>query len=255
MGERSPAEEPPVDMALVARDDLLLDVLSRSERPGADDEVAAMLAAWRADLDAEPYPRLDPHPHLEPAAKPWRLWRPLLLAAAALVALAGTLTVAASATGRGSPLCLVTTTACEDLPDSQLALQAEEAIAKASTALDNSQVDEARQLLAQADALADRIHDEAIRLPLKDKIDALSTQIDLAARPSAPPTTIPAPSASPGTGQPTGATPKPTTTSGGILPLPVPTVPVPLPTIPLPLPTLPLPTLPVPLPTLPLPLP
>jgi hypothetical protein len=47
-------EEQPVDLAVLAADTMLLDVLGRGEPAPDDDTVAAMLAAWRADLAVDP---------------------------------------------------------------------------------------------------------------------------------------------------------------------------------------------------------
>ena len=62
----TPSDEP-IDLVAVQADDELINALSagpggvRGRRPAgydADDRVAAMLAAWRAEVDAEPIPEL-----------------------------------------------------------------------------------------------------------------------------------------------------------------------------------------------------
>ena len=50
---RGPIEDPPVDVREIAAADELLDALGRGAEVPEDDQLAGLLAAWRADLDAD----------------------------------------------------------------------------------------------------------------------------------------------------------------------------------------------------------
>ena len=65
MTERTPGGRGVMDLEVLARDDVLLDALGRGQVPRADDDLAAMLAAWQADIaDGAPEPAVvrDPAP-------------------------------------------------------------------------------------------------------------------------------------------------------------------------------------------------
>jgi Anti-sigma-D factor RsdA to sigma factor binding region len=47
------------ELAALRTDDLLLDALGRGEPATGDDELAALLGAWRAEMDTEPLPTID----------------------------------------------------------------------------------------------------------------------------------------------------------------------------------------------------
>ncbi|MBQ0893743.1 hypothetical protein KBX37_11645, partial [Micromonospora sp. U56] len=53
MTRHEPDSGEQLDLGTVTRDDLLLDALGRGEEGADGDDLAAMLAAWRADLTAD----------------------------------------------------------------------------------------------------------------------------------------------------------------------------------------------------------
>jgi uncharacterized membrane protein YgcG len=254
--------EQPVDLGAVARDDALLDALGRgAEHPPAD-EFAAMLATWRADLTADE-DVADPAPARKPTrARRGRLARIVLAAAAAVLALAGTATVAAGRAEPGSPLWPITNLVYADRADSLVAAQdARHALAQAREAVTAGRYAEADRLLNRATALAGGVRESGTRQLLLDEIAAVQALLP-AATPapttsgapgsSATPTPKSSPSRGAGSGSHagggstgggnrgggnTGGTPSPSASSGGgltnILPsLPLPSLPLP------PLPTL-----------------
>src|SRR2546423_6531200 len=110
MSEQTP--ERPVDLDVLRADDLLLDALGRGEPGPDDDAIAAVLAAWRADLvdtdgTAEAEEEQDEAPLAEgvPISRATR--RPpvrLAVAAAVLAVVAGGTGIAAAHATPGSPL-------------------------------------------------------------------------------------------------------------------------------------------------------
>jgi len=246
------------DVTVLARDDALLDALGRGEPAPADDAVAGLLAAWRSELDppterttvrtAVPLAIPPLHaPATERATRRWRPSRVLVAAAAALIGLAGGLTVAAGSAGPDSPLWPITRVVYPERAESRVAqAQAESAIDRARTAVEESRYADADRLLREATTLTGQIQDEGVVRRLLDEIAAVRSLLPGVL----PDGSVPGGSSSggqpPATGQTpgSGGGPAPTTAPGGGLPLPslpVPSVPVPT----LPLPSLPLPTLPV----------
>jgi len=249
------------DVTVLARDDALLDALGRGEPAPADDEVAGLLAAWRSELDP-PTERttvrtavplaIPPFtaPAIERATRRWRPGRMLVAAAAALVGLAGGLTVAAGSAGPDSPLWPITRVVYPERAESRLAqAQAESAIERARTAVQESRYADADRLLREATTLTGQIQDEGVVRRLLDEIDAVRHLLPgLAPDGSVPGGPSGGQPPAPGQTAGSGGGPTPTAAPGGGLPLPS----VPVPPVPsLPVPTLPLPSLPVP--TLPLP--
>lgn len=280
MSERTPGgDEQAMDLEVITRDDLLLDALGRGEEAPADDGIAALLAAWRADVAADvpelaelrpPTPTADggtpgaPAP-LRPAARARRPRRwALRLAAAviALVALGSGLGIGSRNAGPSSPLWTLTKLL---YPQQAEVRGVEETIAQARAALAAGRLDEAQRLVDQARRELADITDPATVDRLRDQLDALSRQLTAAradATPPAAPPVSPAPAA-PGARPSAGATtpapaPKPTKPGAGSTPGTSPTggggdplLPLPR----LPLPPAPSPSLLSPLPGLPLPLP
>lgn len=232
MSERTPGGgEEAMDLDVLARDDLLLDALGRGEPAPDGDAVAAMLAAWHADLDDVPAPVRPAAPGAEPAVVPLaatrvdeptpisaarsarrrRPWAVRLAAAAvALLALAAGLGVSSRTAGPGSPLWSLTRVL---YPQQAEVRDVEDLITRARAALDAGRLDEAGQLVARArQELAD-VTDPATAARLRAQIDALTR--DLAAAraplPSAVPSPVPSPSA-PAAGP---ATPAARPSSGG----------------------------------------
>ncbi|GAA2051102.1 anti-sigma-D factor RsdA [Williamsia deligens] len=118
--ESSAADREPLDVAAVRADDALLDALSRNRLPGgweltdSDHQLAGMLAGWRHEIDAQPFPQ---HPTLEEveaeiaaagrmASRRGSLRRLRYVAGAAAVAVVafGAVTVLAQNADPGDPL-------------------------------------------------------------------------------------------------------------------------------------------------------
>jgi hypothetical protein len=208
-----------------------------------DDDVAAMLAAWRTDL-AEPAPA--DHPPLRKPLRREVKVRAAIAAAAAVVGLAGGLTIAASDADPGSPLWPITRLVYDDRADSRVAEQdARRAIASARQAIADARYTDAGRHLDEATVLIERIQEGIVARSLRDEVAALRGLLPADVpgpdrSPSAPAGGAPSPVAPPGVapGQSGGPGADPTPTAGDLLPG-------------LPLPSLPLPPLP-PLPSLPI---
>jgi hypothetical protein len=238
MSERNEA----YDVATVTADDQLLDALGRGEAAPADDQVAGMLAAWRGELAAEMPTVRKPTPagvvdlggkRARRALRPGRM---ALVAAAAVVAIAGTVTFAAGEAGPQSPLWPITRLIYSDRAESRLAQQdAEQAIARARQAIAEGRYTDAEKQLTEAKTLIGRVRDEQVAKRLLDEVAAVTGLLPggLLRQPSAPagggPSAPGGATRGPtgGSGSGGGSEPDPTSTSGG-LPLP------PLPSLPLP---------------------
>jgi hypothetical protein len=240
----------PMDIAMIAADDQLFETLRSGGVPEDGDEVAILLAAWRADL-------ADDLPTVRSAAVPAavtgaavrprrRSARALLAAAAAVLALAGAATVVAADARPGSPLWPLTRVLYADRASSAVAEQdAQRAIDQARDAIADRRYSDADELLDEATSRANQVHDAGVLQRLLEQVAALRGLL---------PGAVAAPSTSPSAGQAggggstgTGTDPSPASSPGGILPTAI------LPTGVLPssiLPPLPLPTT---LPGLPLP--
>jgi hypothetical protein len=249
----------------VTADDLLLDALGRGDLSADDDEVAAMLAAWRADLDADDSTEpQDAEPEVAvvapviPIRRVRRLAR-IAVAAAAVLVLGGGLTVAAASGAKpGSPLWPITRVV---FPGQADVAAAQHAIDLARNAAVEGRLDDARRLVDQADSLIARVRSPQDAERLRAELDDVRRMLGDA--PANAPgggstTTTPAPGVTPAQNAPPtgGAGPGggPGVGPGGGPGLPLPTNPgggpgLPLPTNPGGSPGLPLPTLP-PLPPL-----
>jgi len=253
--------EQPVDLGAVARDDALLDALGRGAELSPDDEFAAMLASWRTDLspdapiaDSEAADDEVTGPPLVRKPAHGRLSRVVLAAAAAVLALAGTVAVAAGRAQPGSRLWPITTVVYAERADSLVAAQdARSAIAKAREAVTAGRYAEADRLLDQATTLAGKVHDTGTRQQLLDEVAEVRALLPAGTptattsrAPSANATPTPSPSSSAGSGSHAGSgntgngnsggTPSPSASSGGLLSgilpdLPLPSLPIPLPTL------------------------
>ncbi len=265
------------DLAWVHADDVLLDVLGTGEVPPGDDEVAAMLAAWRADLAADlpalrtaaPAPgsgerTVDLSTVDRRAARPRMRGARALAVAASLVliaALGGVLVAALHATP-GSPLWPISQILNPQRAD---VLTAQDTLDKARTAITQHRYADAGRLLDLAQAQISRVRGPQDAARLRAELEALRLQLAelMNGTPTAPlaPTApaTPVPTQPPGAGGSQGGGGGqpghgPTTGGGGgLVPglplpsLPLPSLPVPVPSLPhLPLPSLPLPSLPLP---------
>jgi hypothetical protein len=273
MSDQIPARSgQPADLDVMHADDLLLDALGRGVAPVGDDEMAALLAAWHADLIADPdtvdLTGADPNaigptgadPTAElptvPATSHRRVrahrgWRQrgvrLGAAAAVLAAVAGGTSAAAASATPDSPLWPITRIVN---PARAGTLGAEKALAQARQAIIDGRYPDAARLLDQASTLISRVRDPADVQRLRAELDtlrrALATATPATGATPAVPGTTPTPSPTPAppgaTGHGGAATPTPTSHPG----LPLPSLPIPLPSGGL------LPSLPIPLPSLPL---
>jgi hypothetical protein len=248
-------DEDPMDIATVARDAELFEALAGGGPVPRDDDVAAMLAAWRADLvDDLPTVRSPaPPPVATPAGSVVTLRRRrsrvLLAAAAAAVALGGVTTAAASVAGPESPLWPITRVLFPDRADATVARQeAQRTIDRAREAVTEQRYADADKLLDEATALIEAIDDPDLAARLLAEVEAIRGLL-----PGLPGTVSqpggggqPRPTTSPGRGGGGGGEPGPTGGGGGgggggnpLPSLPLPTLPLPS----VPLPSLPLPTL------------
>ncbi|HZG92198.1 MAG TPA: anti-sigma-D factor RsdA [Pseudonocardia sp.] len=156
----------PLDLVAVQADDELITALSAGLRVGpaggadTDDRVAAILAAWKAEVDAEPVPELvdvDTAVAAVLAARPRRSpgrvrhLAPLAAAAAIVVMAAGGVSVGAHSADPGEPLFGVTEVLFRDVAQSkQAVVRAEEHIDRARQALVAGQPAVAERELARA---------------------------------------------------------------------------------------------------------
>ncbi|GAA5199020.1 hypothetical protein GCM10023322_73700 [Rugosimonospora acidiphila] len=214
-----------VDLDAVRSDDVMLDALGQSDAVPDDDELAAMLGAWRADLDTEPLPplrydALAPEP--ADAAGDWAPGPPaagkrsrrttsvrprtvrLAVAAALIIATAGGVSVAAAGAQPSDALWPVVKIVHPHVANQR---SAQDAIGKARQAMDEHRYDDARQLIARADALVAKVSDPAQAQRLRDQLNALR-----AALPAATPGGAPA-SPSPHSASSPSQTPTPTPTA------------------------------------------
>jgi hypothetical protein len=237
--------EQPLDVATIAADDLLLDALGQGRRLEQADEVAAMLAAWRADLDGDESAAGDAGVAAPPARI--RRVRPLTrlaVAAALLLVVGGGLTVAASGAKPGSPLWPITQVV---FPEQAHVAAAQDAIDRARRAAAEGRRDDAQRLVDEADGLIGKVTSPADAQRLRAELDEVRRLLAglpvTVPRGETTPSVAPQPpvGGGPGGGT-TGSTPgggDGRTKPGGGLP----TVPAPSPPG-LPLPSLPLPSLP-----------
>ncbi|GGM78626.1 anti-sigma-D factor RsdA [Dactylosporangium sucinum] len=259
--------EQPVDLAAVQADDVLLDALGRGEPAPDGDDLAGLLAAWRADLDTDlppdgistgdilnvPVETVPVEPDADdevaepvPLRRRGTALRRAFAGVAAAALILGGLALGAHRSGPDGPLWPITRVLYPQVVDTRAA---EHAIAQAADAAAAGRYDEARRLLDTATGYAQQVGDPATRQRLLDQIDELRRSLPAAPAPTAQPsstgggptpgTTGPSPAPSPGTttGGPGG---------GGQSPAPG----IPVPNLPSLLPTLPLPSS-IPLPGLP----
>jgi hypothetical protein len=153
------------DLRTIRKDDRLLDRLGRGEpvRGARGDDVEAMLAAWRHTLPTAgpPDPRLLAAITRKPVPKR-RLTRTSVGIAASFVLIGGGVTSAAAFAQPDSPLWPVTRFVYGDLADSRQALAtAAHVLSDARLAAEQGRYDEAAQLLATAEELAEKVDSAA----------------------------------------------------------------------------------------------
>lgn len=169
-------DDEPIDLVAVQADDELISALAAGmtvSAPGvggydADDQVAALLAAWRSDVDAEPIPELvdldTGASTVGAASRPQRRRRHLvsIAAAAAIVVLsAGGVGVGAQSAEPGDTLWGVSRVLYSERAESlEAAERVEVRIAEARDALASGRPEVAAQALAQAQAELDGVRAE-----------------------------------------------------------------------------------------------
>lgn len=226
----------------IDRDDELLTALSQGVRPDPGDPMIEMLADWHADLDTD----------LPPVAplRRRRWWaRPVALGLAAGVLVLGGTTAVASTAQPGSPLWPITQAVYPHKASTRAAEQeATRLLDQAETAIQQGRYNDAVTALTDAARQIALVTEPAARDRLAQRWNDLRAALAALQSGSTP---TAAPSASPATSGGTVNAPQPAPspsrsakTSGGVLPLPLPSQPLPLPSLPLPpLPSL-LPSLP-----------
>ncbi|MEV0570115.1 anti-sigma-D factor RsdA [Dactylosporangium sp. NPDC050588] len=260
--------EQPVDLAAVQADDTLLDALGRGEPAPDGDDLAGLLAAWRAELDTDlpandilimpTEPTADGQDVAEPAPLRQRGTglRRMFAGVAAAALILGGLALGAHRSSPDGPLWPITRVLYPQVVDTRAA---EHAIAQAADATAAGRYNEARRLLDTATGYAQQVGDPATRQRLLDRIDEIRRSLPAASAPtgqpsstgggSTPGTTGPSPAPSPGTttdGPGGGGNPGGSNPGGGQSPAPG----IPVPDLPSLLPSLPLPSS-IPLPGLP----
>lgn len=231
---------PQDELLAIAQADALLDMLGRGEPVDEDDNIAALLAAWRADLAAEPAqtstirvaypaaPGADPDPTPGSARRrtvrrftPTSRRARIAVAAAGIAAVMGGIAAVAATATPGSPLWSISRVIYPQRADR---VAAEDALSRARQDINDRDFPRARNALDQAASLISQVHDprQAARLQaeleqLRQLLVTSTTGIPLPT-PSAGPT--PQPSSSPDRkGQPPGVS---TGGPGSLLPSPHP---------------------------------
>ncbi|MGN9806368.1 anti-sigma-D factor RsdA [Micromonospora sp. L32] len=227
-----------LDLGTVTRDDLLLDALGRGEEGTDGDDLAAMLAAWQADVTAgvdetgtsDRFPavgtqaggrggadlRSGPYDaragRVRPRRpRPWALR--LAAAVAAVLVLATGLGVGSKNAGPTSPLWSLT----KVLHPEQAAVRTvEQSIARARDAVAAGRLDDARHWVDRAQQDLTSVTDPADAARLRAEIDAVLRDLAAASCPGWPrcaPPAPPAPAASTTGGSPSAPAPAPPPTA------------------------------------------
>ncbi|MFG3708074.1 anti-sigma-D factor RsdA [Micromonospora sp. NPDC047670] len=224
MSEHRPDGGEELDLATVARDDQLLDALGRGEPGPADDDLAAMLSAWRSDIDADSHGSADlPRVAAEPgrpvgpaadlppvstAARSAPLGRRVLRLAAAVIAVSAIvagLGVGSRNAGPTSALWSLTRVLYPQQADVRLV---EDTIRRARSAATAGRFDEARGLVDQARRELASVDDPAALDRLDAEVDALHRELlDAVPTPGAPSAGASTPPGGNGTPTPTRPSP------------------------------------------------
>lgn len=254
-GDPDSLEHTACDEADLDRTESVLAALGAGERPdGAEDALLALLAGWRAEVDAAPLPPLPGDDEIAAALAPnvtplrprrgWAparehhhgerpaLWQAVTGAAAVAAIIVGGLSVAAHSAMPGDPLWGVSKTIfSERAGDVELVADLSQHLAAADAAAREGHTEEAKRLLGEVTDRLDEVSDAAERVELMKRRDAIRRDLSRIT-----PTTVPSPAPAPPLPPAPGA--------ATLVPVPVP----PLPTTPvLPPPPAGLPVIPVPL--------
>ncbi|WP_141564780.1 hypothetical protein [Dietzia alimentaria] len=252
-------DEHDVDPVEVDRDDELLNALGRGEHPLDDDPLVALLAGWRAEVDAGDLPALPSDEEVEVALAPnvsrlwprrgWAkagehhhgqrpaLWQAVTGAAAVAVVLVGGLSVAAHSAMPGDPLWGVSKTIFSDRAgDVELVSDLSEHLTAADLAAREGDRDKAEKLLGEVSDRLDEVSDASERVELMKRRDAIKRDLSRVT-PSSVPSPAPAPAPEPA--------PKPQPLPGAATLVPGAPVPVPSNLMPPPRPGMPVVPLPL----------
>lgn len=218
------------DLSAVQADDALLDALGGSDPSIADglgdQELNALLVAWRRDIDGEPLAELvDVDTALRTvgtaalakrhaARGRRRLLVPVAVAAAVLaIAFTGTGLAARSAQPGDTLWGLTKVLYADHARSVEAAATAKVDLEKANLALAGGNLDAARQALKEAQAALTQVTDDENRDQLLEQHRQLSAQLDNPQAPVQGPVTTSTPVVPPGTPTPT-PTPSPTSLPG-----------------------------------------
>lgn len=219
----------PLDMAQVRADDALIDGLTQAERPtGADpldERLATLLAAWKADVEADPAGELvdvdSAVAAVRSAPRPHRrrpLFGPLTAAAAIAVMAFGGVGLVAKDSEPGDPLWGISKVLYAERARSvEAAIVIRSHLDVADSALRSGQVEQAEQALAEAQQKLPVVQDKDGKDRLAARTELLRAQLaKLTPIPSAPTTTsTESPSSeTPSSSSSTSETPSSSTPSG-----------------------------------------
>lgn len=211
----------PLDLAAVQADDALLDMLSSAgPAPGdADAELARVLLAWRANVETEPIPELVSTDaaltviagaRRRPAARRHPVLGPVAAAAAVLVITFFGVSLGAKSAEPGDQLWPLTKVLYSDYARSvQAAVDVQDKLDKARSALQQRRPEQARELLDSAQQQLGAVDDSEREAELTDQRNQLEEMLDGTVGPTSEPT-------------PT-TTPDPQTSSSPVSVLPAPT--------------------------------
>ncbi|WP_157122051.1 anti-sigma-D factor RsdA [Nocardia miyunensis] len=187
----------PVDIAAVRRDDALIDAIAGdgTVSTGSDEEyqLATLLASWRADIVDEPLPAGPDLDDIVAAVNQeigarqarvnatkrghLRLVRPLMGAAAAVALIAGGMTAFSYNAEPGDPLWKVKEVVFSQQAQTTIAQNAQGDMAKAQDLIAAGHPDQAKSLLASAQAGAGQISDSARKKTLTNQWNQVWTAL------------------------------------------------------------------------------
>jgi hypothetical protein len=224
------------DEATLARDDALLDALGSGVRLPGEDTLAMAMFMWREDLSAPPKTVAAERARRKRRRITWSI-----IATGLAAALGTGATVAAASNAKpDSPFFPITQRIFTEQASTASAEAAQQRIAQAQTAVGEQRLPAAENLLDEAEKLIANVtsllEKERLFAELKRVRDALNALLGGIPVPTPAPSAGPLPTPAPGTtgapgpggaAGPGGApTPSPSRT-GGLLPLPLPTISLP----------------------------
>ncbi|MBY8857990.1 hypothetical protein K7711_16005 [Nocardia sp. CA2R105] len=187
----------PVDIVAVRRDDALIDAIAGDGTVSTDSDeeyqLATLLASWRSDIVDEPLPAGPDLDDIVAAVNQeigarqtrvnatkrghLRLVRPLMGAAAAIALIAGGMTAFSYNAEPGDPLWKVKEVVFSQQAQTTIAQNAQGDMAKAQDLIAAGHPDQAKPLLASAQASAGQISDSGRKQTLNDRWNQVWTQL------------------------------------------------------------------------------